>query len=289
MKISDAIRMIRNNLSRCYVPEETEGFINLIFEHLLGMSRLQLHLLRDGQIPEAKLTEIKNIIERLQNFEPIQYILGETEFYGLIFRVNPSVLIPRPETEELVDWILKDAPAQKATLLDIGTGSGCIPIAIAKNRPDLKLEAWDISEEAISTAKGNAKLNEVNVDFSVTDILLWHQSHLTRKYDLIISNPPYVTKSEESLMMGNVVKYEPHSALFVTDENPLIFYNEIVAFAEKYLNPGGRIYFEINEKMGFKVKELLNSYFSDVIIRKDINGKDRMARGIKKNDQINGR
>ena len=201
MEIHDAIRMIRNRLSGLYAPEEIEGFINLIFEHLLNMSGLKLHLHRSQQIPEAKLTEIKEIAERLQNFEPIQYIIGKTEFYGLTFKVNPSVLIPRPETEELVDWILKDSPMKNAAALDIGTGSGCIPVAIAKNRPDIKIEAWDISTEAISTAKMNAELNRVNIEFSKTDILLWRLNKTEKKYDLIISNPPYVTKSEEALML----------------------------------------------------------------------------------------
>lgn len=283
MEIHDTIRMIRASLSGLYVPEEIEGFINLIFDHLFKMSGLKLHLNRNQQISEAKLTEIKEIAERLQNFEPIQYILGETEFYGLTFSVNPSVLIPRPETEELVDWILKDSPSVNNTLLDIGTGSGCIPVAIAYNRPDLKIEAWDVSDEAISMARKNAEINKVKIDFSKIDILLWRQTKTGKKYDLIVSNPPYVTRSEETLMLKNVVDHEPHLALFVKDEDPLIFYREISAFAESHLNPGGRVYFEINEKLGNEVEKLLSNHFSNVIILKDINGKDRMARAEKEN------
>jgi release factor glutamine methyltransferase len=281
MEIHNAIRMIRDSLAGLYAPEEIDGFINLIFDHLLEISGLKLHLHRNQQISEAKLTEIKEIAERLQNFEPIQYILGKTEFYGLTFKVNPSVLIPRPETEELVDWILKDSPFVNTAMLDIGTGSGCIPVAIAYNRPDLKIEAWDVSSEAISMARKNAELNKVNIDFSNSDILLWRQKKTGKKYNLIVSNPPYVRRSEETLMLKNVVDHEPHLALFVRDEDPLIFYKEISAFAESHLNPGGRIYFEINEKLGTEVEKLLNSHFSNVIIRKDINGKDRMARAEK--------
>lgn len=284
MEIHDAIRMIRNRLTGLYLSEEIESFINLTFEHLLNLKGLKLHLHRNEQIPEAKLTEINEIAERLRNFEPIQYIIGETEFYGLTFKVNPSVLIPRPETEELVDWILKDIPAKNSVALDIGTGSGCIPVAISKNRPDINMEAWDISTEALSTAKRNAELNKVKVEFSITDILFWRQKPTKKKYDLIVSNPPYVTKSEEALMLINVVDHEPHLALFVKDEDPLIFYREISAFAENHLNPGGLIYFEINEKLGKEVEQLLNLYFSNVVIRKDINGKDRMVRAEKKNN-----
>jgi len=285
MEIHEAIRLIRNRLSGLYVPEEIEGFINLIFEHLYKMSGLKLHLHHNHQISEAKLTEIKEIAQRLQNFEPIQYILEKTEFYGLPFKVNSSVLIPRQETEELVDWILKDYPPENCAALDIGTGSGCIPVAIAKNRPDMEVEAWDLSQEALSTAKLNAELNRVNIEFAKTDILQWPQIQMDKKYDLIVSNPPYVTKSEEALMHKNVLDYEPHLALFVTDEDPLIFYKEISAFAEHFLNPGGRVYFEINEKMGNEVAELLNGHFANVVIRKDINGRDRMARGEKENNR----
>jgi release factor glutamine methyltransferase len=281
MEIHKAIQMIRVTLFGFYIPEEIESFINLIFEHQLKMSKLQLHLHRNDQIPEAKLSEIKEIVDRLKKFEPIQYILGETTFYGLKFKVNPSVLIPRPETEELVDWILEDSPSNNASVLDIGTGSGCISIAISKNRPDLKIDAWDISETALSTAKINARLNEVSINFSKSNILQWQQYHPLKKYDLIVSNPPYVTKAEKNLMLKNVLEHEPHLALFVEDGDPLIFYREIAAFSLNYLNPGGCIYFEINERMGPEILQILKKQFSDGIIRKDISGKDRMARGVK--------
>jgi release factor glutamine methyltransferase len=158
MEIQAVIKMIDENLSSVYPRQEIKGLINLIFEHLLGMSQLKTHLHQHSRISEAKLTEIGEILVRLKKFEPIQYILGETEFYGLKFKVNNAVLIPRPETEELVDWILKDSPNQNADVLDIGTGSGCIAIALAKSRPDLNIEGWDLSEEALEVAKQNAEM-----------------------------------------------------------------------------------------------------------------------------------
>lgn len=277
--IHAVIKMIDDNLSQLYSPEEIKSFTSLLFEHLLGLSRLKVHLQKHEQIPDAKLIEFKEIVDRLKNFEPIQYILGETEFYGLRFKVTPAVLIPRPETEELVDWILKDHPGGSLRVLDIGTGSGCIPIAVAKNRPDFIVEGWDISEEALKIATKNGELNKVKVNFCKVDLLKWREFSTTKMYDLILSNPPYVTRSEQSSMLKNVTDYEPHLALFVPDNDPLIFYREIADFAASHLNPGGRLYFEINEKSGDEVVSLLNNRkFRDIAIRKDINGRDRMIR-----------
>jgi len=277
--IHAVIKMIEGNLSQLYNPEEIKSFTALLFEHLLGLSRLKVHLQKHEQIPDAKLIEFKEIVDRLKNFEPIQYILGETEFYELRFKVCPAVLIPRPETEELVDWILKDHPDGRYNVLDIGTGSGCIPIALAKNRPNFMVEGWDISEEALKIARGNAELNEVKVNFAIVDLLKWREIPTTKMYDLILSNPPYVTRSEQSTMLPNVTDYEPHLALFVPDNDPLIFYREIADFASSHLNPGGCLYFEINEKSGDELVSLLNiKKFGNIQMRKDINGRDRMIK-----------
>lgn len=279
--IHAVIKMIEGNLSQLYNPEEIKSFTALLFEHLLGLSRLKVHLQKHEQIPDAKLIEFKEIVDRLKNFEPIQYILGETEFYELRFKVCPAVLIPRPETEELVDWILKDHPDGRYNVLDIGTGSGCIPIALAKNRPNFMVEGWDISEEALKIARGNAELNEVKVNFAIVDLLKWREIPTTKMYDLILSNPPYVTRSEQSTMLPNVTDYEPHLALFVPDNDPLIFYREIADFASSHLNPGGCLYFEINEKSGDELVSLLNiKKFGNIQMRKDINGRDRMIRCV---------
>jgi release factor glutamine methyltransferase len=279
MEIRTAKKMISDLLFPVYTQEEIRSHINLIFEHLLGMSEIKIHTDQHIRISDAKLTEIAEILDRLIKFEPIQYILGETEFYGLRFKVNHKVLIPRPETEELVDWILKDSPDQNASVLDIGTGSGCIPIALKKNRPDLIIEGWDLSEEALAVARQNAEINNVKVEFAKVDILNWRANSLEKKYDLIISNPPYVTSTDKNYMMKNVTDHEPHLALFVPDNDPLIFYDEIADFATYHLNPDGRLYFEINEKMGKKVENLLASKsYSNIRIRKDINERDRMVR-----------
>jgi release factor glutamine methyltransferase len=279
MEIQSVIKIINDNLSPAYPREEINGFVKLIFDHLLGISQLETHLRRHDHISEAKLSEIKEILQRLKNFEPIQYIFGETEFYGLKFKVNQAVLIPRPETEELVEWILKDSPDQNADVLDIGTGSGCIPIALGKNRPHLNIVGWDISEEALMVARQNAEMNKVKVEFAKVDILNWRTDCLKRNYDLIVSNPPYVTTSEKSTLLKNVTDHEPHLALFVPDKDPLIFYNEIADFALRNLNKNGILYFELNENKGNEVMNLLKSKnFSTVVFKKDINGKDRMVR-----------
>jgi release factor glutamine methyltransferase len=282
MEIRSVKKMIKDSLSPHYQREEIKSFTNLIFEHLLGMSEIKTHLNQYNRISEAKLIEIGEILERLKKFEPIQYILGETAFYGLKFKVNHSVLIPRPETEELVDWILKDSPNQKAKVLDVGTGSGCIPIALAKNRPDLNIEGWDLSEDALIIARQNAEMNDVNVAFSKVDILNWRADSRDMLFDLIVSNPPYVTISEKNCMLKNVTDYEPHLALFVPDNDSLIFYIEIADFALRNLTKDGTLYFEINENMGNEVMNLLRSKsFSEVTLKKDINSRDRMVRCIR--------
>ncbi len=286
METSTIIRMITDKLSPYYPQGEIRGFINLIFEHLFGLSIIKIHLYQHDQNPDAKLSEIEEIIERLINYEPIQYILGETEFYGLKFKVNSAVLIPRPETEELVDWILQDSPGKNSTVLDIGTGSGCIAIALAKNRPDLHVEGWDISEEALEVARQNAETNNVNVSFLKVDILNQNIISEDKTYELIVSNPPYVTPSEKSSLLKNVIDHEPHTALFVPKNDPLIFYNEIADFGIKFLNQEGQLYFEINENLGNEVQSLLKSKrFANIVLRRDINGKDRMIRCEKKNGE----
>ena len=213
----------------------------------------------------------------MRHFEPIQYILGETEFYGLPFKVTPATLIPRPETEELVDWIIANCNKNPKTLLDIGTGSGCIAIALAKNLPAVKVSAMDISEEALKVASENAIYNKVTVNFSKKDIL--GTSTLPQKYDVIISNPPYVRNSEKEMMQKNVLDFEPASALFVEDDNPLLFYSKIAKLAKNYLNPNGFLFFEINEYLSKEVIQLLErESFSEIELKQDFFGKDRMIK-----------
>jgi len=274
-----AKKLIYDNLSPFYCKQEIESFIKLIFEKVLGLSKLQVHLNQHLKISGANLTQIKEIINRLIQFEPIQYILGETEFYGLTFKVNSAVLIPRPETEELVDWIIKDCHLLNPTILDIGTGSGCIPISLVKNLPGALAEGWDISYEALKVAKMNAVINQVNINFHYADILKPSFPFQKEKYDIIVSNPPYITTSEQLSMLKNVIDYEPHIALFVPETDSLIFYRAITDIAINQLKSGGNLYFEINERFGNETADLLAlKGFRNIILRKDINGRERMIR-----------
>jgi len=268
---------IREKLSVRYEPSECESISFLIFEHVLGYSRLQVHLKKDETIPDAKVTEIEEILNRLAGGEPIQYILGKADFYGLTFTVNPHVLIPRQETEELVDWIINDNKLPALRILDIGTGSGCIPVALAKNIPDAEVFAYDISAEALAVANQNAVHNDVDIRTQKVDILHWEAASVDKTFDIIVSNPPYVNDEEKSLMLEHVLSHEPHLALFVSNNDPLIFYRRIAEFAQQHLSPEGTLYFEINEALGHETVSLLQENgFNNVTLRKDINGKDRM-------------
>ncbi len=266
------------SLKGLYPSEEIQSFFNILSEKYLNLSRIEIALNRDRRLTETEAEKFQKAILRLQNHEPIQYIIGETEFYGLPFKVNTHTLIPRPETEELVEWILSGFPPSGARgILDIGTGSGCIAISLAKNLPNAKISALDISEEALKIAEANAKLNKVEVNFFQTDILA--AETLPKKYDVIVSNPPYVRELEKKQMQQNVLKYEPHSALYVKDEDPLLFYRAISRLAKNHLNPGGKLFFEINEYLAYEMTELLKAAgFKNIEIKKDIYGKDRMLK-----------
>ena len=273
-------KIIREQLSQLYPPNEVEGLIRLILEHITGLSKLQMHLHQTDLLPEPKIVQIEEILNRLIAHEPIQYILGETEFYGLKFAVSPAVLIPRPETEELVDWIIREESGRCHSLLDIGTGSGCIPVTINKNTHIDRVEGWDISQEALTLAQANATLHNSNVQFFHQDI--FNPTGITElsKWDLIVSNPPYVLREESGLMEKKVLDFEPHLALFVPDNDPLIFYKAITQFASSHLSLHGSLYFEINERMGDQTFDLLLQYgFDDILSRKDLQGKERMIRG----------
>ena len=246
------------------------------------MSRVDLALKPEFAIEEIEIQKWKNIIAELQLQKPIQYILGETEFFGLPFEVNSAVLIPRPETEELVDWILKNNSnsSNQLRILDIGTGSGCIPITLAKNLKNAKVSAIDVSTEALKIAEMNAEKNAVEVKFIEMDIL--KAEKLSETYDIIVSNPPYVRELEKQEMQKNVLDYEPHIALFVEDEDALLFYLKITQLASESLSEGGQLYFEINQYLGQRMVDLLNDYkFRDIELRKDIYENDRMIYGRK--------
>jgi release factor glutamine methyltransferase len=274
-----AKKLILDQLSPIYSKEEIESICRLIFEKVPGFSRLQVHLNQHQTISAANLAQITEILHRLKQLEPIQYILNNSEFYGLKLKVNPDVLIPRPETEELVDWIIADYKKTTPEILDIGTGSGCIPIALVKNLPGASADGWDISLEALTVAKGNAISNQVEIGFQYADILKFIYPSTNKKYDIIVSNPPYITISEQLSMHKNIIDYEPHIALFVPDTDPLIFYRAIAELALSLLKPGGGVFFETNEQYGHETAELLElKGYRNIILRKDIHGKERMVK-----------
>jgi release factor glutamine methyltransferase len=282
MRLSDLKKQFFNTLGKVYPKEEIGSFFNILAEEFLGMNRLEMALNPEKELTKDQLQQFLDARERLQKHEPVQYITGKTEFFGLQFGVNKNVLIPRPETEELVEWILMDLQQQKGKtleILDIGTGSGCIATSLAKNLPQAKISAMDISSAALKVARENALKNEVEVAFLEQDIL--KTERLQKKYDVIVSNPPYVRELEKKEMQKNVLDFEPSSALYVKDANPLLFYEKITALAAGALQPSGKLYFEINQYLGKETEELLRKKDFLTSLKKDIFGVDRMLKGVK--------
>jgi len=275
-------KTFKTELKDIYPEREIKSFVEILLEHYAGLSKTDLILKSECRLNHAVNQQIKKALVRLKNNEPLQYIIGETEFFGLKLKVNPEVLIPRPETEELVHWIIQNHKNDKKTrILDIGTGSGCIPIALKNNLTNADVLAVDISEKALETAKKNAKINKLDVTFIKLDILQAQNVDIG-KFDIIVSNPPYVREQEKELMQKNVLENEPHLALFVKDNDALLFYRAIIGFAENRLNKNGILYFEINEAYGDEITTMLKeNNYTDIELKKDINGKDRMIRGKK--------
>lgn len=266
-----------SELSELFPQTEINSFFYLLIEHVLGLQRVDLILDNDRSIPIEKKQELQDALHRLKAQEPIQYILQETEFYGLSFKITKDTLIPRPETEELVDWILSDYKnTDTISILEIGTGSGCIPISIAKHLPQAKVSSIDISEKALQIATKNAVTNKVSIEFILQDILTTET--LSHAYDIIVSNPPYVRELEKIEIKPNVLDYEPHLALFVENTNPLIFYSKIANLAKKYLKKNGALYFEINQYLGKETTEMLTKEGFTTVLKKDIFGNDRMTK-----------
>jgi len=284
--LKDIQTLFHQELDAIYNQNEVDSFFFMMTESFYNVNRLQLTMTPDVTIDNTEV--IKETLRCLKNEVPIQYVLGETEFFGLPFKVNKHVLIPRPETEELVEWVVKKAKTTKAdnhtlNILDIGTGSGCIAVALAKNLPNTKVYALDVSNKALDVAMENARLNGVEVIFEQSDILNvfnedWAFKNL--KFDVVVSNPPYVREHEKVKMKSNVLNYEPHLALFVPDEDPLQFYKAITFFSTVYLNRGGSLFFEINEYLANDMIQLLKTYnFTNIELKQDIFKKDRMIKG----------
>ncbi len=307
-KIADIVRFFRDELKDYFEKDEIETYIAYCFEEYLNLKRADIFLNYSTTVTESELLKFNFAVKDLKKYKPIQYVLGKADFYSMKFIVNKYVLIPRPETEELVDLIIREYSAQlmekennyelsssisnpssqisnlksQISILDIGTGSGCIPIALKKHIPSADIYGLDISDEALETAKQNAVINNTDVEFFQHDILspdlLLPKPDL--KFDIIVSNPPYVCISEKDQMQKNVLDYEPHSALFVRDDDPLLFYKAIADFALKYLKHKGKLYFEINRAFGFETKKMMESKgFKNVLLVKDMNNNNRILHG----------
>ena len=292
--IKDVFTAYRQSLNKVYVPDEIESITLLTINEICYLSKSKIKAFPELKLSESETEQLTHVLSELKKGKPIQYILGKTEFYGLPFFVDPSVLIPRQETEELVKWGINSVNSRMlavngtqlaaGSILDIGTGSGCIAISLKKNLPAFKVAAIDISADALKTAKRNAKLNAVDVEFIESDILnqastATHHSPLTANHSIIISNPPYVTETDKAQMHINVTGFEPHQALFVPENDPLIYYKAIAGFARENLTENGLLFFEINESYGRELVNLLErNMFKNIELRKDMNGRDRMIK-----------
>lgn len=288
--IGSCCEFIKNELNGLYPDREIHSLTDLILFQILGIPKHEIHLEKEKIINDPQNFRIAEIVKDLKLHKPIQYIFGYTDFFGLHILVSPDVLIPRPETEELVKWIIDDHIGKSPVILDIGTGSGCIAIALKKNLPQARVYACDVSDAALKMAIENSELHTLDVVFFHQDIII--DSHLKHKrksndhlYDIIVSNPPYIPLKEKPQISLSISCFEPEDALFVPDEDPLIFYRNIAHFGLDHLKNDGIIYFEIHESSGHKVITMLEEYgYRDIIMRRDINGKNRMIRCSKKNE-----
>ena len=270
-------------LDSLFSADEINVFFYSLTEDCCGYNRLDLALQPHVTASPAATAYLMDALSQLQQEKPLQYILKKINFYGLELYVDERVLIPRPETEELVDWIVKDAKTagKPLNILDIGTGSGCIAIALAKNIPEAKVYAVDSSAAALKVARENAKNHTATIKFIHADAL--KLANFPEKIQCVVSNPPYVRPSEKVQMSNNVVQYEPHTALFVPNEDPLLFYKKITRWAKHNLMPNGVVYFEINQYLGEEIKQLLKDEgFTEITLKKDLNGNDRMVKGVKR-------
>ena len=270
---------IQEGLATTYTDGEIKALTRIIAMELLGVSQMAYFLKDNITLTAEQEALLDNAIERLKKQEPIQYILGYSDFCGLRFKVTPATLIPRPETSELVEWIANEAIGNES-ILDIGTGSGCIAVSLAHKLPQSKVTAWDISHEAIAVATENSKANGCSVTFEHVDILAYQPTG--EQFDIIVSNPPYIKENEKEAMHANVLDWEPHTALFVPDSDPLLFYRTIADKGLTVLKPGGRLYFEINRAHGKETMEMLAALgYTGIELRKDFAENDRMIRAVK--------
>ena len=281
--VNEIITYYDEKLSALYPSNEVKNITEMMFEHFMGWDKITLRLNNKSSLSESELLLFHKALKRLLKNEPVQHITGEMEFYSLPFKVNKNVLIPRPETEELVDLVIKECKGYE-TILDIGTGSGCIPISLKKHLKYTLVYGVDISENALVVARDNAELNSTEVTFVKEDVLKMSslENSIKKGFDVIVSNPPYITNSEKVLMSENVLTFEPHVALFIEDDEPLLFYDKIGHLAYDNLPSGGKLYFEINEHYGDQIMALLKSIgFSNIRMLKDLQNKDRIVTAIR--------
>ena len=271
-------KKIEEGLANVYSDGEIKALTRIIATELLGVAQMAFYLKDDITLTAGQQALLDNTIECLKKQEPIQYILGYSDFCGLRFKVTPATLIPRPETSELVEWIASEATGCES-ILDIGTGSGCIAVSLASKMPQSTVTAWDISHEALAVAAENSKTNGCAVTFEQVDILAYKPTG--EQFDIIVSNPPYIKENEKEAMHSNVLDWEPHTALFVPDSDPLLFYRTIAEKGLTILKPGGRLYFEINRAHGKETMEMLAALgYTAIELRKDFADNDRMIRAL---------
>lgn len=289
MTIAEIEEIFLEQMPGFYEKEEIKSIASMAVQHVCGFNKSYYLLHKMADLKPSQETDLIRILDELRFGKPLQYVLGEADFYGLKFKVNNAVLIPRPETEELVDWILASIKSDNILsdyILDIGTGSGCIPIALKKNLPFSEVFAIDISNEALETARKNCLINEVEINLMYGDILdnqlkIANSKSKNPRFNIIVSNPPYITLAEKETMQANVLQHEPYEALFVPDANPLVFYRSIVDFALANLSKNGHLFFEINEQFGPEVVSLLQQNGFKAELKKDLQGKDRMIKACK--------
>lgn len=275
MTIQQAYHFLQQQLSTIYDNDEANNIADLVIEHITGYKKLGRITYKDLLLSEQQTALLNNLIKELLTQKPVQYVLGEAWFYEMKFFVNEHVLIPRPETEELVE-LVTSYKLPSASILDIGTGSGCIPITLKKKLPKTEITAIDVSAEALSVAKRNAANLHADINFKELDFLNEQNWHELDSYDVIVSNPPYIKQSESASMHINVLSFEPHIALFVTDDDALLFYRKIALFGKTHLTINGKIFVEINEALGAESIALFESYGYTATLKKDMQQKDRM-------------
>jgi release factor glutamine methyltransferase len=281
MQWNEYYRQYLQQLQTVYSAEEATAITLLVFENKAAVARMDIVKFPDKNLTAQQKEILDAALKELLLHKPVQHITGEAWFYNLKFKVNDHVLIPRPETEELVQWIIDEHSIQSSlSIIDIGSGSGCIPIALKKNLPNATITSIDISDDALTVAKENAAINNTVVDFLQLDFLNEKEQQHLPAFDVIVSNPPYIPLNEKEKLDRNVTAYEPHTALFVPDKNPLLFYKAIAAFAKTHLKPDGKIYVETHEDLAKETAAVFLPRFKTVEIRKDINGKERMVKAI---------